>query len=116
MTPLPKEFSDFYSDGDVRSTVNITEVTYDFKPYPMSDDEYTLTFYFTGEKTYDIKGAGQSRSAHLGIKIYDTEGYVVDNESFYSPALSVGDKFRNEECKVYRIKAGEYNVEFLNTN
>jgi len=117
LTPVPKEFSYYRSNNVLRDTICVTEVTYEAEPYFGRDDEFSVTFYFTGEKTYDMDGPGQGRSGKVSLKVYDSEGYVVDDDTFYTPSLCVGDKFRNEKCSLMgSLKAGTYNVELLDTN
>ncbi len=113
---LPQEFSYHYSTGTKRDTVKITNVAVSYEADVWNEVEYDVTLYFTGEKLYDMDGNGQSRSCSIGIKIYDEEGYVVDDTTFYSPDVCVGDKFRDAECYIWDIPAGNYTIELLNTN
>lgn len=117
-TPLPQEFSYYRYSGEVRDTVLITEVYCTYEEYRYADNEYELTLYFTGEKTYDIDGSGQGRSCSIGIKVYDEEGYVVADDTFYTSSLRVGEKFRDEECSMWtdRLPAGNYTIELSSTN
>ena len=87
---LPKTITEFSYSGNVYSTVKITNITYE-----ISDDD--LYIYFTGEKTYDMEGDRYSSTCVVGWKLYDSEGYIVDSGTFYSPKIAVGEKFRDEE-------------------
>ena len=113
-TPLPKEFHNYNYKNNITDTINITDVTYSIEERYSGD--YKLILYFTGEKTYDASGSGQSRTAKVSIKITDSDGYVVESGTFYSPSLKIGDKFRNEEKIIWDLKPGTYNIELLSTN
>lgn len=113
-TPLPKEFHNYNYKNNITDTINITDVTYSIEERYSGD--YKLILYFTGEKTYDAGGSGQSRTAKVSIKITDSDGYVVESGTFYSPSLKIGDKFRNEEKIIWDLKPGTYNIELLSTN
>ncbi len=98
---LPDTIADFSYSGKTTSAVKITNITYE-----ISDDD--LYFYFTGEKTYDVEGNKYSRSCVVGWKLYDSEGYIVDSGTFYSPNIAVGEKFRDEKEYAWDvIKPGE---------
>lgn len=114
---MPQNFHRYSFRNEIIDTVKISEVTSSFKKDYLYEDLYNITLYFTGEKIYDSKSNGQSRSCCIGIKIYDEEGYVVADDSFYTKDLRVGDKFRNEEKIIFDdLPEGNYTVELLNTN
>ncbi len=115
---LPMEFSCFRYNGEVRDTVLITDVKCTYELAAFSDDEYEITLYFTGEKIYDMDGPNQGRSTNVSVKVYDEDGYVVADDTFYSPSLCVGEKFRDEECSLWTTKLpkGNYTVHLTNTN
>ena len=69
--------------------------------YKVSDDD--VTFYFTAEKLYDEEGNNYSRNCTIGWKLYDSEGYVIEDGTFYGNALKVGEKFKDEDEKVYGV-------------
>ena len=98
---LPEIISDYSYSGSKKSSVKITNITYE-----ISDDD--LYLYFTGEKIYDSEGNKYSRSCNVGWKLYDLDGYILDSGTFYSPAIAVGEKFRDEDERIYGvIKPGE---------
>ena len=72
----------------------------------------SVTFYFSGEKTYDIEGDNYNRTCYISWKLYDEEGYVVDNGTCFTTSIQVGEKFKDasvsahgviEEGKSYRL-------------
>ena len=71
---------------------------------------------FTGEKTYDAQGAGQSRVVKVGWKLYDSEGYVVDDGVAYSTSIKTGEKFKNCEDTIRGLEPGEYTLEIMGVN
>ena len=95
---LPQTFS--YKDyNGVRSSVEITGISYEFNcDYP--DGTIGLTVKFSGKKTYDYKGNYHSDSCYIGWKLYDPSGNVVDDGTFYTPSLAVGESFSNQEVDV----------------
>lgn len=75
-----------------------------------------MYFYITGEKTYDSKGNNYSRSCKIGWKLYDSEGYVIQDGTVYTTSLQVGEKFKDRETRIYDvITPGEqYRLVFSN--
>ncbi len=107
---LPITLSEYDYNGKRESSFKITDITYE-----TSGD--TLYLYFAGEKTYDEKGSGQSRSCQISWKLYDMEGYVVDSGTVYTVGVAMGEKFRNEKAYVWDIEVGQtYRLEILSTN
>lgn len=90
---LPKEIVD---SGYGASICKVTGIT-----YVVSGDN--ITFYFTGEKTYDAKGNRYSQSCKIGWKLYDSDGYVVDAGTCYTNAIHVGEKFKNADITAYDV-------------
>lgn len=87
---VPQTIHDYDYDNDIETSVKITNIRYEIS----GDDLY---IYFTGEKTYDDEGGGYSRSCNVGWKLYDSEGYIKESGIFYSPAIRVGEKFKDEK-------------------
>lgn len=114
-TPLPAEFNYYDSKNQIVDTVNITDVTYKFEPSNYSDDA-KLIIYFSGVKTYDKNGSGQSRSSKVSLKLFDSEDFVIDDKTFYSPSLALDEAFKNEEAIFYNIEPGSYKITLTNTN
>lgn len=112
---LPKTIS--YGGSTIYSKVKVTSITYEigyYNGYP------EITVYFSGEKTYDYKGNGQSDSCYIGWKLYAPDGAVIDDGTFYSPAIKVGEKFSKKEKKVLdsydKGEFGKYRLEILDVN
>lgn len=89
----------------------ITEIT-----FKVSGDN--MYIYFTGEKTYDSKGSSYSNSCQIGWKLYDSEGYVIDDGICYTTSLKTGEKFKNESITIFDlIEQGEsYRLVILDVN
>ncbi len=107
---LPTTIKYYNWDDSIDSSCKITGITYE----RYSDD--CVTFYFTGEKTYDDDGNNYSDSCKVGWKLYDEEGYVVASGTLYTDNLAVGEKFKNAETTAYNcIEPGKkYILELLN--
>lgn len=101
MPILPETLYEYGYKDSITSSVKITDITYEV----VGDDLY---IYFTGEKLYDKEGNRYSRSCKVGWKLYDSDGYIIDSGTFYSPSIAVGEKFRNEKAYAWDvIKPGE---------
>ena len=82
--------------GYSASSCKLTGIT-----YKVSGDN--VTFYVTGEKTYDKNGSSYSQSCKIGWKLYDQDGYVVADGTCYTTSLTVGEKFKNEDFTAYDV-------------
>ena len=78
------------------SSCKVTGIT-----YKVSGDD--VTFYFTGEKTYDKNGSNYSNSCRIGWKLYDEDGYVVSDGTCSTTSLKVGEKFKDADCTAYNV-------------
>ena len=90
---VPQIISD---TGYRASSCKVTGIT-----YKVSGDN--VTFYFTGEKTYDENGSNYSQSCKIGWKLYDEDGYVVDDGTCYTTSLKVGEKFKDAGSTAYDV-------------
>lgn len=106
---LPLNINKYGSlSGSKMYSTTVTEITYS---YSISyDGTITLSLFFTGSKTYDWDGANTSRTMGFSYKIYDSEDYVVEDGTFYTPSLKVGEKYRNVESKVYGLTPGSFRI------
>ncbi len=112
MPSLPRDLTYSSSSGKVYSKVNVTQMTYEFKEN--YDGTMCLTLYFSGQKTYDYKGDGNSSACRIGWKLYDEEGYVIKTGTCYTSALETGEKFKNEEDSIYNLEPGHYSIKLIN--
>ena len=116
---LPQTLNYYGYNGSIYSSVKVTKITYDFK-YD-GDGKVTLTAKFSGTKTYDSKGTNQSGACHISWKLYDPTGNVFDSDTYYSPAIAVGESFagNDEERLIRSSKAaapGKYKLVLTHTN
>lgn len=93
---LPTTLHDYSYSGSIQSSVKITSITYE-----ISGD--SIYFYFSGQKTYDAKGSNFSQSAKIGWKLYDSDGFIVDSGTCYTPNLATGEKFRNVKDYAFSV-------------
>ena len=93
---LPDTPQTIYYSGYNSSSCKVTGIT-----YKVNGDD--VTFYFTGEKTYDKNGDSYSQSCKIGWKLYDEDGYVVGNGTCYTASISVGEKFKDEDETAYNV-------------
>lgn len=108
-TTLPKNIDNYSYGNKLEATIKVT----DFE-YTVSGTTAKITFI--GEKTYDADGAGQSRAAKVGWKLYDSDGYVIDDGTASSTSIKKGEKFKNCTDTIYSLEPGEYTLEFMSVN
>lgn len=116
---LPQTLNYYGYNDSIYSSVKVTKITYDFK-YD-GDGKVTLTAKFSGTKTYDSKGTNQSGACRISWKLYDPLGNVFDSDTYYSPAIAVGESFagNDEETLIYSHKAaapGKYKLVLTHSN
>ncbi len=115
---LPKSVSYYGYSNKLYSTVNVTNITYKFECD--NDGKIELEIYFSGTKTYDYQGSGQSSTSKISWKLYGPDGSIIRSDTFYSPSLAVGESFSNKsEDALYSWDngtPGKYRLEILNTN
>ena len=113
---LPYTLKEYDYDDNVEYTFQVTDISYKFT---VEDSGYvSLDLWFSGNKNYDIDGAGQSDVCMISYKIYDSDNNVVESDTVYSPAVAMGEKFSNQRAYVYwgDQKPGAFRLEILDTN
>lgn len=102
---LPQTIHTYTNNNNIADSVKITNVYYE-----------SGHLYFSGEKTFDWEGDSNSDVCRVGWKLYDSEGYVKDSGTFYSPAIKTNEKFKDEkEYLNYTLEAGNsYKLEICN--
>lgn len=106
---LPKTINEYSSNGKIKTSCTITEIT-----YKVFDDR--LNIYFTGEKTNDAEGTGYARSCKISWRLIDSEKYVVATGTCYTESIKIGEKFKDEVDFAYHIDPEEtYTIEIMNT-
>lgn len=112
---LPKSISWYGFAGKLYSTVDITNITYEFNCDNKGRVE--LEMWFSGKKTYDYKGNNQSSQCLVGWKLYGPDGSVFKTGTFMSPSLSAGETFTNKSQNVLYLHesalAGKYKLEII---
>lgn len=115
---LPKSVSYYGYNDKLYTTVSVTNITYKFECN--NDGQIELELYFSGKKTYDYRGAGQSDSCKIGWKLYGPSGAVVESDTFYSPSVAMGESFSNQKEYAFdtydNLPAGNYRLEISNVN
>lgn len=115
---LPYTLNEYDYNDEIEYSFKVTDISYKFE---VNNDGYiSLFLYFSANKSYDVDGAGQSDSCTISYKIYDSDDNVITSNSFYSPALAMGEKFSDKEERAIdtydKIKPGTYRLELLSTN
>lgn len=109
---LPAAFSYLNYNGTIiYSTVNITDMTYEFIESSYRQD---LHICLSGKKTYDREGSSVSSTSYVGYKIYDSAGNVAYSGKIYKSGLAVGDTFTNAKEVIYDVPIDHYTIELLN--
>ena len=101
-------FSTYYT----KTSATINSIKYKIEENFRGDGTYDITFYYDGEKTYDINGSDSTDSCRIAFRLYDSEGYLID-WVWTSESVKVGDKFKGDvtlynvaldKQKTYRIE------------
>ena len=115
---LPKTVSYYGYSNKLYSTTKLTKITYEFT-IDENANAYKIEVFFSGEKTYDYQGSGQSDSCKIGYKLYAPDGSVMKTGTFYSPSLKDGETFSNKKETIYLddgSPVGKYKLEILDVN
>lgn len=116
---LPQTVNYYGWRDELYATVQVTAISCEFE-YDYNDKSIGITAKFSGTKTYDHQGRGQSDSCKIGWKLYDPDGNVVRDSTFYSPAVAEGESFANkEETLLYtwdNMEPGAYKLVLLDVN
>lgn len=110
-TSLPQTISYYTSSGTKQSSCSVTDISFEVS----GDDLY---IYFTGTKTYDSRGSGQSDNCRIGWKLYDSNNNVIASGTAYTLSLATGEGFLKTKDTAYNcITAGEtYYLVIMNVN
>ena len=112
----PCLLNDYDYNNKVRYSYSLQSIRYKVEKNSF-DDLYKVTLYFSGNKTYDYRGTGQSSTCAIGYKLYKSGSNVVaESGTAYTPALNMSDSFEDTEETIYNLPAGDYKLEVLNTN
>ncbi len=108
---LPRTISYYNYNNKIDSSCSVTGIHFEVS----GDDLY---IYFTGRKTYDSKGSGQSAPCKIGWKLYDSNNYVVDSGTAYTLSLATGEGFKDAKDTAYNCitPGGTYKLVILNVN
>jgi hypothetical protein len=104
----PLEVSRFLSSGTIRWKLSISEITYEY-----DSDRQRLTVSFAGQKTFDTNGNNYARTQGVSVRLIDSDGFVVESKSFFTPAIMVGEGFRNQTIIFYDLPYDEYVLEII---
>ena len=52
----------------------------------------------------------------IGWKLYDSEGYVVDDGTAYGSSIKQGEKFKNCTSTIRSLEPGSYTLEIMSVN
>lgn len=111
--PVTLSFADYR--GNIESSWSVTDFRYEVSNYDFLEEQ-TATFYLSGEKIYDVRGSGQGGPCWISWQLFDTDGYVVDSGTCYSPSVREGEKFKDAESVSYKLAPGTYYLELHSTN
>ena len=93
----------------------LTDVSYEIKEYKYTND---IKLYFSGQKTYDSRGPGQSSNISIGLKLYNSKGEVLHSGTAISPGVCEGESWAKESCTktFYDLPKDDYKLVILSTN
>lgn len=110
---LPCDISDISSNWVMR-TCSVQSFDYEVKNW--SNRKASVSIKLSGSKTYDIKGDSYSCGVHIGWKLYDEKGNVVDSGTIRSSDVKVGETFTDASDTLYKLEPGSYTIELLNVS
>lgn len=104
------------SGSETTDFCEITEITYEFS-YNSSGEPVRLEAFFSGEKVVGYRS--QSDPCVIAWKLYNPDNAVVDSGSFYTPSLTVGERFSGESTILFYepdgLETGIYRLELSDT-
>jgi len=108
---LPKTINYYDYNDKIESACSVTDISFEVS----GDDLY---IYFTGKKTYDAKGSGQSASCKIGWKLYDSNNNVIADGTAYTLSLAEGEGFIKTKDTAYNCiePGGSYRLVIMNVN
>lgn len=118
---LPITLNEYDYRNNIKTTVVVTDISYNFEVWKVDEGTVILNCKFSGYKTYDARGSGQSSPCKVGWKLYDSNGNVFQSGTFSSSSVAEGESFASnrEENLIYNFNAtqpGAFRLELLNTN
>ena len=81
---VPLRVSDLHYNGEIDTTIEITEIITEFK-----DDDLILKFKCT--MVYNSDGANEAQTGRFGYRLVDEDGVIEDSGTIYTDSLRVGD-------------------------
>lgn len=97
--PALPAYSNYYSfRGDLDTTMMVSDISYEF--------DWSLKIKLTAQMTYNSEGEGARDYGHVGYKITDGNGMVVDSGTALFDKLSVGES-QIKEVYVSDAKPGD---------
>lgn len=107
--PVTPQTINYYSiSGKLMSSTTVTAIDYKFEE--RYDGRVTLHIYFSGHKDFDSEGANKSNYGHIGWKLYDEDGYVVDSGTNLTSKIAEGERFKNSESYAFNLLPGKYSL------
>lgn len=114
----PLIVGEYSSYSGKKREYEITDISYLYE-YMSYNDTIELKVYFAGNKLYDYQGSNLSATVHIGCKLYDSTGAVVDSTTVFGPSVAVGESWAGSSCYAYFTglkKGGRYTLKVLDTN
>lgn len=70
-------------------------------------DKYTVKCTLYGEKTYDDMGENYLGSVSAAAQLLDEDGNVLSSSNIYSPAIKMGEKFKDDFSFLNELESGK---------
>ena len=101
---IPAEYNRYSSSGKLWTSMVVSDMTYECEAN--RDGTYDVDMFFAGEKTYDYENG--TNACYAIWKLYDEDGYVVEDGEVFVNNLEVGDKFKGVKNYIYNLAPGKY--------
>jgi hypothetical protein len=101
-----------YSSDPLRTEV--TDIEFEFTTQSVLNKTVSLEVTIKGQRV--DYSTSTSNTCCIGYKLLDSEGYVVESGTFYTPAIAPGEKFKDISKNFYALEPGEYTLVLLDVS
>ncbi|MCR5230155.1 MAG: zinc ribbon domain-containing protein [Solobacterium sp.] len=109
--PLPQSINYYDFRGSVKTTVSLTDVSWDWVYYDYNDS-VTLTLHLRTTMDYNRDGAGTADYSYVSYSIYDSSGMIVDAGDHIIEKSKVGDTIVTDQIVFDLSLDDSYTIEF----
>ncbi len=109
----PKTVKSYDPSGKLLASLYISDMDYQLQ-YNENTGLYNLWVGFVGKRGSEGGKSGVARNCYLHVKVYNSDGKVVNSEIIYIPDLDKGEQFSDIGYMFYGLEKGTYTVKLFN--